>query len=85
MVESMTSDARIRGIVLSELNKLAPEADLTLLDPQDDFREALDIDSFDALQMLIALDEQLGVEIPEEDYARLETVDALVSYLAERI
>jgi len=34
-------------------------------------REALDIDSFDFLNFLIGLHEELGVEIPETDYGQL--------------
>ena len=48
-------------------------------------RETLDIDSYDFLQFLIALDKKLGVEVPEKDYAKFTTLDGMVRYLAERV
>jgi acyl carrier protein len=35
----------------------------------------------DLLNFVIAVDEELGVEIPESDYARLGSLDAFVGYL----
>ncbi len=71
----------IRNTVLQALHRIAPEADLTSLSPDDDLREALDIDSFDFLRFVIALHEALGVDIPETDYPKLTTLNAAVSYL----
>ena len=45
-------------------------------------REALDIDSFDHLNFLVGLHERLGVDIPEKDYGRLNTVNEILQYLA---
>lgn len=65
------------------LHGIAPEADLATVDPQDDLREALDIDSFDFLNVLIGLGEKLGVEVPEADYDRVRSLRALLRYLVE--
>jgi acyl carrier protein len=48
-------------------------------------REQLDLDSMDALNFVIALHEELGVEIPETDYAKLATMDGIVAYLLARL
>ena len=45
-------------------------------------REGLDIDSFDHLNFLIGLHERLGVDIPEKDYGKLNTVNEILNYLA---
>ena len=37
------------------------------------------------MQAVSTMHEQLGVNIPEEDYGRLATLDAMVSYLRERL
>lgn len=76
------SDAEIQTAVFDGLRKIAPEADPRQLRPDENLREALDIDSFDFLNFLIGLHEQLGVEIPEADYGRLTTLSALVQYLS---
>lgn len=79
----MNRDA-VQKVVLEELARIAPEADLGALPPRARLREELDIDSFDFLNLLVALDARLGVSVPETDAGRLDTLDALVGYLAER-
>lgn len=74
----------VQKVVLEELARLAPEADLGALPPRARLREELDIDSFDFLNLLVALDGRLGVSVPETDAGKLATLDALVGYLAER-
>ncbi len=78
------SENAIRETILSQLGKIAPEADLASLQPSENLREALDIDSFDFLNFLIGLHEKLGVEIPESDYGRLTTIEEIESYLSAR-
>jgi len=45
-------------------------------------QEALDLDSIDFLNLVIALHERTGLEIPEKDYPQLATLDGCVAYLA---
>jgi acyl carrier protein len=73
--------AEIQSVLLDELGRVAPEVDLARLDPDANVREALDIDSFDALRIIIAISERLGVEIPESEYGELTTVSRMVRYL----
>ena len=79
------TDDEIRALVLDALAGVAPEADLAHLDPREDLREQLEIDSMDLLNLVIAVHERTGVEIPEADYPRLATLDSAVAYLAARL
>jgi acyl carrier protein len=79
----MTPEA-IRGLVLRVLGDIAPEADLTALKPDVPFREQLDLDSMDLLNVVVGLHAAIGVDIPEADYPRLATLDACVEYLTSR-
>jgi acyl carrier protein len=79
----MTND-EIKMTVLRLLGDIAPEADLAEVRPDVRIRDQLDIDSMDALNFLIAVDAELGVDIPEADYPKLTTLDNIVTYLAER-
>jgi acyl carrier protein len=72
----------IRATVLDTLAGIAPEVDPAAVLPDVDLRDQLDIDSMDFLNFVIALHERLGVEIPERDYPRLGTLDAIVDYVA---
>ncbi len=75
------SDDELRETVLRVLGEIVPEADPASIEPDVSFRDQLDIDSMDFLNFAIALHEELGVEIPEADYAKLETLDHCVEYL----
>jgi len=84
MAESTITESEIKDAIWRGLKKIAPEASPADIMPGDNLREALDIDSFDFLHLLIGLHEALGVEIPEADYGKLTTMDALVGYLSQR-
>ena len=45
--------------------------------------EQLDIDSMDFLDVIVAIHDQAGIEIPERDYLRLATLEGAIAYLAE--
>ena len=79
------SEAEIRSLFLAALSDVAPEADLARLDPRADLREELEIDSMDVLNLAIAIHERTGVEIPEQDYAKLRSLGDGVAYLRRRL
>lgn len=76
--------AEIRESVLQALSEIAPEADPATVRTDLGLRDQLDIDSMDSLNFLIAVHEQLQVDIPEADWARLQTIDELVEYIGAR-
>jgi len=76
-----TSAAAITDVVLLALGRIAPEADLSALNPTGDIREQLDIDSVDFLNFVLAIHERLGIDIPEADYGKLRTLDSCSAYL----
>jgi acyl carrier protein len=78
------SDFDIRTVVQEELGNIAPEADLTTVDPAADLREVLDIDSIDFLNFVTAIHQRLGIEIPELDYPKLVTLDGMIAYLTKK-
>ena len=79
------TEAEISNEVSKVLRKIAPEANLDQLNPKESLREALDIDSFDFLNLMIVLHEELEIEIPESDYPKLNTLGELVRYLSDRL
>jgi acyl carrier protein len=78
------NDDKTRQRVLRLLGDIAPEADLPSLDPDARIRDQLDIDSMDALNFLISIHEEFGIDIPEADYPRLATLNAIVDYLGKK-
>ena len=70
--------------VLELLTEVAPDVDPATVIPGVDFRDQFDFDSMDTLNFAIALNRELGVEVPETDYARLTSLDKCVEYLLPR-
>jgi acyl carrier protein len=78
------TESQLQEILYAIIQQTAPEADLSTLSPNEDIRDALSIDSFDHLNILIGLNDALGVDIPESDAGQLTTVTAIIQYLADR-
>ena len=81
----LLDEAQIKETLLAILEGVAPEADFDEISPDEDVRDALDIDSFDFLNVLIALNEETGVEIPEADYGQLVSINDIVQYVAKKV
>jgi len=79
------NETELRRAVLQTLYSIAPEAEGERIDPQQNLRDQLDIDSMDFLNFLVALKGAVGVEVPEADYAQVATLDDCVRYLAARL
>lgn len=75
----------IRKTIFQLLKKIAPDTEPSTLKPDENIREMLDIDSFDTLQFLVALNEKLGIEIPEADYGKITTLKTLVEYILDKM
>jgi acyl carrier protein len=71
--------------VLELVTEIAPDVDAAAVIPGIDFRDQFDFDSMDTLNFAIALHRELGIEVPEADYARLASLDKCLEYLAPRV
>jgi acyl carrier protein len=73
-----------RGVVTSAITKVAPDVDLDVIDPDADLREEAELDSLDFLNVVSAVHEATGLEIPERDYPQLGTLNGFVDYVSSR-
>lgn len=78
------TDDEIRTMVLQELGRIAPEIE-SQIDPAVDLREQIDLDSMDMLNLMIAIHEATGVNIPESDYPQMSSLNGCVLYLRSRV
>lgn len=76
----MTQD-EIKDVVLQIIADIAPDEDLSSIEPDKSLREQIELDSMDFLDIVMELRKQYGVEVPEADYPQLATLDGCVSYL----
>jgi acyl carrier protein len=76
------NEQELRAVLMRALAEVAPDIDPDSIDPAAELAE-LEIDSMDFLNLVVAVHEQTGIDIPERDYSKLSTIDAAVAYLAE--
>ncbi len=77
--------AEIREAVLDILSDIAPDDDLSQLRDEVAFREQLELDSMDFLDIVMELRKRYRVQIPEEDYPQLASMQSTVAYLEPRM
>jgi len=72
---------QIRQVILDILEKIAPDEDLTEIEDEIPFREQIELDSMDFLDIVMELRKQYRIEIPEDDYGQLASMQSTVAYL----
>ena len=75
----MTKDEvyeKIKGIVVEQLG--ADEADITM---EASFRDDLEADSLDLVELIMAFEEEFGGEISDEEAQKITTVGEAVEYM----
>lgn len=75
----------IKSLIVKELN-LEGRDPASIVDDAPLFGEGLGLDSLDALQLAMSIEERFGVRIPEGDEARpiFRSVAALAEYVAQK-
>lgn len=76
---SDTAEARVKEIIIDELGV---EADKVT--PDASFVDDLGADSLDTVELVMAFEEEFGIDIPDEDAERMRTVGDAVSYIAQK-
>jgi len=79
------NELQIRSGVVEAIKAIALEVEEGELAADRSLREQVDLDSMDWLNVLVGLHERFGVDIPEADYAKLTTLNAIVGYLSGRM
>ncbi len=73
--------AEIRKAVLNILADIAPDEDLSDLKDDIAFRDQLELDSMDFLDIVMELRKRYRIQIPEEEYTELASMGSTVKYL----
>jgi acyl carrier protein len=76
----MTLD-QIKEEVLDILRDIAPDEDVSQLKDDQSFREQMELDSMDFLDIVMELRKRHRIQIPEDDYVNLRSMDSTVAYL----
>ncbi len=75
----------IREEILDILSDIAPDEDLSTLTDEQPFREQLELDSMDFLDIVMELRKRYRIQIPEEEYKELASMHSTVTYLTPRM
>jgi acyl carrier protein len=76
----MTSE-EISMVIIDIIKDIDEEADFDGLDPDKPLRDQLELDSMDFLDIVMELRKRYKLQIPEDDYPRLATLNSCVAYL----
>lgn len=71
----------IRQVVLDILTRIAPDEDLSHIQDDVAFRDQMELDSMDFLDIVMELRKLYRIQIPEEDYERLATMNSTIEFL----
>jgi acyl carrier protein len=76
----MSLEERITDIIVEQLGVSREE-----ISPDASFVEDLGADSLDIVELVMAMEEEFDVEIPDDDAARIERIRDAVAYLKQKL
>ncbi|QEG43668.1 acyl carrier protein [Roseimaritima ulvae] len=80
----MTNE-EIREEIIDILEDIAPDEELDDLEDEKSFRDQLELDSMDFLDIVMELRKRHRVQVPEEDYGHLASMASTVAYLEPKM
>lgn len=75
---SATLEEKVKKIIIDQLG--VDEAEVT---PEAKFIDDLGADSLDTVELVMALEEEFGMEIPDEDAEKIASVQDAITYIRE--
>ena len=76
---------QIKQTIIEQILEVAPDIEEDEIMPNENIQRSLEIDSFDFLNVLTALKVVLGVEVPEADYGKVDTLEHMADYFDKRL
>lgn len=73
-------EQKVIDIIVEQL-KVSPEE----VTPEASFTEDLGADSLDLVELIMAMEEEFGLEISDEDAEKIQTVQDVIDYVKEHI
>ncbi len=76
----MSLETRVTDIIVEQLGVSREE-----VVPEASFIEDLGADSLDIVELVMAMEEEFDIEIPDEDAEKIQTIRDALSYVKERV
>jgi acyl carrier protein len=77
----MTVEQKVKEIIAEQLGI----KDLAEITNEASFIDDLGADSLDTVELVMAFEEEYGVEIPDEDAEKIRTVQTAIDYISEHL
>ena len=75
----------VEEVLLEIIADIDEEADFDALDPDKPLRDQLDLDSMDFLDIVMELRKRYKLQIPEDEYPELATLNSCINYLEPKL
>jgi acyl carrier protein len=76
----MGLEDRVSAIIVEQLGVTKEE-----LAPKANFIEDLSADSLDIVELVMAMEEEFDIEIPDDDAEKIQTIEDVISYVKGKI
>jgi len=76
----MATEDKIKEIIVEQLGVSADE-----VVPEASFIDDLGADSLDIVELVMAIEEEWGLEIPDDDAEKIQTIQDAINYVEERV
>jgi acyl carrier protein len=76
----MTVEEKVKNIIVEQLG-----VDTETVTPEASFIDDLGADSLDIVELVMTMEEEFDLEIPDEDAEKIKTVNDVVSYIKTKV
>jgi acyl carrier protein len=83
-VDELKALKNVKGILLNGGENRIVNGQAVEIRPDSSFKEDLGVDSLDLFELVMALEDEFGVEIPPEDLETMNTVGDVAEYLKNK-
>jgi acyl carrier protein len=80
MAEEKTIEERVKDVIVAQLG-----VDPSEVKPEASFVDDLGADSLDTVELVMALEEEFGLEIPDEDAEKIKTVGETIEHVKSKL
>lgn len=74
----------VRAAIVAEVERIAPNTKGMAWDAKQSLRDQAELDSMDFLRFVEAVHRVFGIEVPERDYARVDSLAGCTDYVLAR-
>jgi acyl carrier protein len=80
MAEEKTVEERVKDVIVAQLG-----VDPSEVKPEASFVDDLGADSLDTVELVMALEEEFGLEIPDEEAEKIKTVGDTIEHVKSKL